>query len=272
MLRACFVLLGFLATVRPAFAAGTIQEIDLRDYVFTFLAPGNQLGPWHTTKLDYSYRAGDDALFVRIVSGNRDDRMRPEHGEFVRLEGYHRIATGTEIKLALGSGSGYQPLRTATAEVVRTLDPHGHIALAAGTVLTSQTNAEFQRIYSIGSDVHAGDVTAYARYYAPVATSPDRSGPGTISINVSCPVGSAASLTAYGNIGGEVGGDRTASQLPTSSGRFGPDIGVASKFAVTRSSGISATYEVAAYRNPSGSFAYMDHVGIIGAYILIGKT
>jgi YaiO membrane beta barrel domain len=270
--RASCAIAAVLAGVQAAPAAGSgSSEIELRDYLFTFVSPGDALGPWHTTKLDYSYRADSDAFFVRLVSGNREDRTKPQHGEFVRLEAYHRFTHRSEIKVAVGSGDGYQPLRSTTFEAVEALDPPGRVAFSVGTVLTSQNNIEFQRIFAVGPDLRIGSTSAYARYYAPVTTSPNRSGPGTLALNFSCPVTRSAAVTVYANFGGEVGGDRTASQLPTSSGRFGPDVGLAAKVGVSANLGLIATYEVASYRSASGAFAYMDHVAILGAYVPLGR-
>jgi len=270
--RAFLVVMLVLVGARGATAdSAASSELDLRDYWFTFESPGHALGPWHTTKLDYSYRTGEDAFFVHAVSGNRDDPAHPAHGEFLRIEGYHHLSSRSEIKIAVGAGGGYQPLRSATFEATEAIDSRGRAAFAAGMVLTSQNNVEYQRIFAVGSDLRIGSTSEYVRYYAPVTTSPNRSGPGTLTFNLTFPVSQTATITTYANFGGEVGGDRTASQLPTSSGRFGPDVGLSTKVRVSRDLGLLATYEVASYRSPSGAFAYMDHVGILGVYVPIGQ-
>lgn len=52
-------------------------------------------------------------------------------------------------------------------------------------------------------------------------------------------------LGAIVNFGGEVGGDRTASELPTPSGRYRLDTGETLEFFATPAVGFSALYEVA---------------------------
>jgi hypothetical protein len=258
----------FVATPKPAVADPSSQEIDLRDYTYLFDSPGDALGPWHAIKADYIDNVGDDTYIVRFVNGNHDDAHHPEHGEFLRLEAYHRFGRALELKLATGAGFGYQPLRTLTLETDTAVTPLGTLRLALGEVLTSTDNVTFQRIFAVGPDARIGNFSAYARYYAPVQTTPNRSGPGTIALNVSVPLTSSVSGTAYANFGGEVGGDRTASQLPTSSGRFGPDVGLLLKTRITRGLGLLFNYEEAAYRNSAtGTFAYRDHVYVIGLFI-----
>jgi hypothetical protein len=258
---------------RAAVADPSSQELDLRSYTYLFDSPGDALGPWHAVKLDYIDSVGDDTYIVRFVNGNHDDAAHPEHGAFLRLENYHRFNRAFELKVAAGAGFGYQPLRGVTVETDTSLAAQGRLRLALGEVLTTGNNITFQRIFAVGPDARIGSCSAYARYYAPVQTTPNRSGPGTLAFNLSVPVGASSSATAYANFGGEVGGDRTASQLPTSSGRFGPDVGLLVKTPLTPGLGLLLNYEQAAYRySATGTFAYRDHVYVIGLYLPMHRS
>lgn len=262
-----------VATPRAALAEPSSQEFDLRDYTYLFDTPGDTLGPWHAVKLDYVDSVADDTYIVRFVNGNHDDRGRPLHGAFLRLETYHRFNRAFELKLAAGAGFGYQPLRSVTLETDTALAAHGRLRFAVGEVATSTNDITFQRIFAVGPDARIGSCSVYARYYAPVQKAPNRSGPGTLAFNASVPIGASSSATAYANFGGEVGGDRTASQLPTSSGRFGPDVGLLLKTSVTRGLGLLLNYEEASYHNSAtGTFAYRDRVFVIGVFVPIHSS
>jgi hypothetical protein len=269
--HAVLALLSIVSVLpQPVFGAPT--EIDLRDFTYVFDSPNSTVGPWHVAKLDAVHTFGDDTAALRLVEGARDDAGAPAHGTFVRLEDVHRFTSAFQVKAAAGVGNGYQPFRTTTLEAAARPDVRASVDLAAGIVLTSITNAAFQRIVAFGPDVRSGNISGYLRYYRPSSIGLAPIVPPSLSSVVNVKVARPLSLGTIVNFGGEIGGDRTQSELPTSSGRYGLDVAGTLRMATGATSGITALYEVADYRRaPSGAFARRQNVIALGAYAVAGR-
>jgi hypothetical protein len=269
MSRRAFVLLSLLiATAYPQRAIAANTEVDLRDYTYTFAAPDGAIGPWHVSKLDLEQTTGTSHVLVRYVTGNRDDPGRPAHGQYLRLEDAQTISPCFSIVGGLGAGGGYMPLRTSTAEILGRPTATFPVALAAGIELSSINPTTFQRIVAAGPTFRFGNVYGYARYYRP--SVPDQSYAVAPSGAFDLGVRATRRLDVTGvyNFGGEIGGDRTASELPTSSGRYGQDVGTGLKYGLSNRFGASVFYERAWYRQaPNGQLARRQAVIAGGFYL-----
>jgi hypothetical protein len=265
---AAIVLSAAIGSTARIAAADEATEITLRDNVYTFASPGNAVGPWYALKLDVSHAFSRDRVLLRAVNGFHD-RLVPSHGEFVRLEDYHRISSAVVLKVAAGSGSGYQPVRSAVLEASVALPRMRGVALALGAVETSNHNGTFQRIVAAGSDVSAGSFTANLRYYR-ASLGTNVVAPSSYELLASQRVSRRLAVGAIADLGGEVGGDRTASQLPTSSGLYGPALGLSASYGVERFR-LTAGFQEGRYRSArTGAFAYRQYVTNVGLSTAVG--
>jgi hypothetical protein len=261
-----FVVAGvtFAAAVgfpRPALADSF--EAQLRDYTYTFASPGGAVGPWHVVKLDFDADLPQDHVLLRALDGERDDAAGHAHGEFLRLEDTHTFGR-FGLTLGAGSGNGYQPRRSGTVEVLWRPTP-AHVWLTAGYVGTTLTTATSQRIVALGANFAVDRFSGYMRYYRPDAVGFANVAPPSASFVAGYAFDRRLRLGAIVNFGGEVGGDRTASELPTSSGRYGLDTGETLEYFATQTIGFSALYEVANYRQaPAGVWARRQDVLSLG--------
>ena len=260
------ILLGVVATAIACAtrlsAAQSDTDISLLDNVYTFKSANNDVGPWYALKLSGVHEFVADTLTIRAVNGFHD-RAEPQHGEFLRVEDYHRFSPAIVVKAALGNGSGYQPQRSSVLEVAAAVPGQHIVSLAAGGVLTTNHNATYQRILALGADIASGALSANVRYYRATISSGVYA-PPSFELLASDRVARSISLGIIADAGGEVGGDRTASQLPTSSGLFGPALG----FSAVGGSGrlrVTGAYQEGAYRHAStGASAYRQHVVGLG--------
>jgi hypothetical protein len=253
------------AAVRAA-ASGT--EIDIRDYTYTFAVPNGVYGPWHVVKLDVERATGKSRLRARFVTGNRENSGSPSHGQYVRLEDAQTLSPCFTAVGGLGVGGGYMPRTTWTAELLGRPNARFPVELAVGIELSSITPQTYQRILAIGPNFRFGNVYGYARYYRPsVPGQPfDVAPSGAFDLGVRAT--KRLDVTSVFNVGGEIGGDRTASELPTSSGRYGPDAGAGLKYALTGRFGATLFYERAWYRQaPGGEFSRRQAVISAGFFV-----
>jgi YaiO family outer membrane protein len=243
-------------------AAQNDTDVSLLDNVYAFTAAKNDVGPWYSLKLSAVHDFAADTLTIRAVNGFHD-QAEPQHGEFVRVEDYHRCSPAIVVKAALGSGSGYQPQRSSVLEVSAALPGQHIVSLAAGGVLTTNHNASYQRIVALGADIATGAISANVRYYRATISSGVYA-PPSFELLASDRVTRGLSFGLIADAGGEVGGDRTASQLPTSSGLFGPALGLSAVGGSGRLR-VTGAYQEGDYRHAStGASAYRQHVVGLG--------
>ncbi len=246
-------------------AAGT--EVDVRDYAYTFGIPGRNYGPWHVIKIDVARALGKSRVLARLVKGARENSGNPSRGQYLRLEDAQTLSPCFTAVGGFGAGGGYLPRKTWTGELLGRPTAQFPVAFAAGVELSSITATTFQRIVALGPTFRFGNVSGYARYYRP--SEPGQAFQVAPSGAVDLEVGATPRLDAafVFNAGGEIGGDRTASELPTSSGRYGPDVGTGLKYAVTGDFGATAFYERAWYRQaPAGAFSRRQAVVSLGVF------
>jgi hypothetical protein len=138
--------------------------------------------------------------------------------------------------------------------------------LTAGYVGTTLIPAATsQRIVALGANVAVDRFSGYVRWYRPDAVGFSNVAPPSASFVAGYAFDRRLRLGAIVNFGGEVGGDRTASELPTSSGRYGLDTGETLEYFATPAVGFSALYEVANYRQaPTGIWARRQDVLSLG--------
>jgi len=257
-----------------AFNAGPVRasestDITVRDSVYTFGSPGNAVGPWYSLKLDVVHDWPKDVLLLRAANGFHDN-AQPAHGEFVRLEDYHRFSPAVVVKVAGGAGSGYQPVRSTVVEVSLGVPKTRGVAAAIGEVLTSNHNGSFQRIVALGPDLTFGSFSANIRYYHAEITT-QVVAPPSYELLASERVSKRLALAVIADLGGEVGGDRTASQLPTSSGLYGPALGLSATYGVGQLRVVGG-YQEGEYRaSKTGLLAYRQFVTTFGLAATVGR-
>jgi len=265
VLAAAAAVVALLAAA-PAGAATT--EIDLRDYLYTFSVPAGALGPWHVVKLDATRVSARSRFIARFVTGNRDDPGHPSHGEYMRVEDTQSLSSCVDVVGGAGVGAGYQPQSTLTAEVSAKPGARSPVSFAVGLELSTLTPAEFQRIVALGPAFSSGNFFGYARYYRPSLTGQPFDVPPSGAFDLGVHATPRLDVTGVFNVGGEIGGDRTASQLPTSSGRYGPDAGAGVRYAVTQRFGMNLLFERAWYRQaPTGAYARTQTVLSAGVFV-----
>jgi hypothetical protein len=257
------------ASLRELARADDATSLTVRDNVYTFASPGNAVGPWYALKLDVDHAFPRDELLLRVANGFHD-QAKPEHGEFVRLEEYHRLSPAILVKVAGGLGSGYQPIRSSVAEVSAAVPGVRGVALALGEVVTTNHNESFQRIVALGPDVACGAFVANLRYYH-ATLSTGVVAPPSYEMLAGMRLAKRATLGAIVDLGGEVGGDRTASQLPTSSGLYGPAYGLSGSYGAGPLR-IVAAYQEGDYRSArTGALAYRQYVTTFGVAAAVGR-
>lgn len=231
-------------------------EVDIRDYLYTFAVPKGELGPWHVMKLDVDHSAKRSHLIARFVSGNRDDPEKPAHGEYARIEDTQTLSPCLNVLGGIGIGSGYQPMRTWTSEILARPNATLPVYVAVGMEFSTLTPTTYQRIIAVGPTFHFGEFFGYARYYRPSVPGQTFAVAPSGAFNLGFHVTRQLDVAGVLNVGGEIGGDRTASQLPTSSGRYGADIGTSVRYAITPRLGFTVLAERASYRqSPDGAFS-----------------
>jgi hypothetical protein len=174
------------------------------------------------------------------------------------------------VKVAAGSGSGYQPIRSTVAEISIGIPKTRGVAAAIGEVLTSNHNGSFQRIVALGPDVALGALSANLRYYH-AETTTNVVAPPSYELLASERVSNRIALGLIADLGGEVGGDRTASQLPTSSGLYGPALGLSATYGVGQFHVVGG-YQEGEYRaSKTGALAYRQFVTTFGLATALGR-
>ena len=259
-----------MAFFAPHPASSPSIELDVRDYVYVFTVPAgaSPVGPWHVVKVDLDATSGKSHILVRFVSGNRDDPGNSQHGEYARIEDAQTLSPCFMLVGGFGAGAGYMPAQTWTSEVLARPNAHFPIAFAAGIEFSSINPLTYQRIVALGPTFRFNNVYGYARYYRPSVPGQPYAVAPTGSFNLGMHATPLLDFGGFFNFGGEIGGDRTAWELPTSSGRYGPDAGGLIRYALTRHFGVSAMVERAWYRQaPAGEVSRRQTVISAGLFV-----